>query len=176
LAIFAEYPIDATHGERLTSEKHHARLWSPESWHLMPVEEVMKEGSYLPRERWICSWPKSPMMFYYGMTSRNTEDLSENVADGLKSGGAEVTVKNVTDASISELRDYDAIVFGCPTYGSEELQDDFIDFNAAMSSISLKGKKAAVFGTEDSKTYPDSSCQAVYPRRHAEEVRCRDSR
>lgn len=97
----------------------------------------------------------------YGTTSGNTEDLSESVADGLKSGGAEVIVKNVTDANVNELNDYDAIVFGCPTYGNGELQDDFIDFNAALSNISLDGKKAAVFGPGDSGSYPDTFCQAI---------------
>ena len=97
----------------------------------------------------------------YGTTSGNTEDLSESVADGLKSGGAEVIVKNVTDANVNELNDYDVIVFGCPTYGNGELQDDFIDFNAALSNISLDGKKAAVFGPGDSGSYPDTFCQAI---------------
>jgi len=101
------------------------------------------------------------IILVFGSTSGNTEDLTESVVDGLKSGGAEVTVKNVTDASVNELKDYDAIVFGCPTYGDGELQDDFIDFSAAMSNISLEGKKAAVFGPGDSGSYPDTFCQAV---------------
>ncbi|MFB3763959.1 MAG: flavodoxin [Methanotrichaceae archaeon] len=101
------------------------------------------------------------IVLIYGTTSGNTEDLSEGVVDGLKSGGAEVTVKNVVDASVNELRNYDVIVLGCPTYGNGELQDDFIDFNAAMSNISLEGKKAAVFGPGDSEIYPDTFCQAV---------------
>jgi len=101
------------------------------------------------------------IVLIYGTTSGNTEELSESVSDGLKSGDSEVTVKNVIDANVDELKDYDAIVFGCPTYGDGELQDDFIDFNAAMSNISLEGKKAAVFGPGDSDVYPDTFCQAV---------------
>lgn len=101
------------------------------------------------------------IVLIYGTTSGNTEDLSESVADGLKSGGAEVIVKNVTDANVNELKDYDAIVLGCPTYGNGELQDDFIDFNSSLSSISLEGKKAAVFGPGDRESYPDTFCQAV---------------
>lgn len=101
------------------------------------------------------------IVLIYGTTSGNTEDLSESVADGLKSCGAEVIVKNATDANVNELKDYDAIVLGCPTYGNGELQDDFIDFNSALSSISLEGKKAAVFGPGDSGLYPDTFCQAV---------------
>ena len=69
------------------------------------------------------------IVLIYGTTSGNTEELAEDVVDGLASGGAEVVVKNVTDASVDELGDYDAIIFGCPTYGEGELQDDFVDFN-----------------------------------------------
>ncbi len=101
------------------------------------------------------------IVLIYGTTSGNTEELAEDVVDGLASSGAEVVVKNVTDASVDELGGYDAIIFGCPTYGEGELQDDFVDFNDAISGISLEGKKAAVFGPGDSEEYPDTFCVAV---------------
>ncbi len=101
------------------------------------------------------------VILIYGSTTGNTEDLSEHVAAGLKQAGADVTVENVMDANIEELNDYDAIVFGCSTWGIGELQDDFLDFNDEMNNISLDGKKAAVFGPGDSDGYPDSFCEAV---------------
>ncbi|MEA2045356.1 MAG: flavodoxin [Euryarchaeota archaeon] len=103
------------------------------------------------------------IVLIYDTTSGNTKELAEDVVDGLTCGGAEVVVKNVTDAGVDELGDYDAIVFGCPTYGEGELQDEdgFVDFNDAMSGISLNGKKAAVFGPGDSEEYPDTFCMAV---------------
>jgi len=97
----------------------------------------------------------------YGSTTGNTEALSEHVAAGLKQGGADVTVKDVADAGVGELADYDAIVFGCSTWGDGELQDDFIDFHADLDGASLDGKKAAVFGPGDSDDYPDTFCEAV---------------
>ncbi|MBC8526703.1 MAG: flavodoxin [Candidatus Cloacimonetes bacterium] len=97
----------------------------------------------------------------YGSTTGNTETLSEVVVEGLEQGGAEVTVKNVTEVSVNELEDYDLIVLGCSTWGEGELQDDFIDFYDEMKSVSLTGKKAAVFGPGDSEMYPDSFCEAV---------------
>ena len=97
----------------------------------------------------------------YGSTTGNTEELSGRVAAGLKQGGAEVTVKDVADTGVDELAAYDAIVFGCSTWGDGELQDDFIDFHADLDGISLDGKKAAVFGPGDSDDYPDTFCEAV---------------
>ena len=101
------------------------------------------------------------VVLVYGSTTGNTEVLSEHVAAGLKQAGADVTVKNVTDAGVDELVDYDAIVFGCSTWGEGELQDDFIDFHDEMDGILLEGKKAAVFGPGDSDGYPDTFCEAV---------------
>ena len=97
----------------------------------------------------------------YGSTTGNTEALSEHVAAGLKQGGADVTVKDVADTGVDELASYDAIVFGCSTWGDGELQDDFIDFHADLDGASLDGKKAAVFGPGDSDDYPDTFCDAV---------------
>ena len=97
----------------------------------------------------------------YGSTTGNTEELAGRVAAGLKNGGVDVTVKNVTDASTDDLAGYDAIVFGCSTWGAGELQDDFIDFHEEMGDVSLQGKKAAIFGPGDSEDYPDTFCEAV---------------
>ena len=100
-------------------------------------------------------------MLIYGSTIGNTEILSKSVEEGLKSSDVEVTVKNVETASTEELKDYDAIILGCSTWGEGELQDDFISFEEEMSEIKLDGKKAAVFGPGDSETYPDTFCDAV---------------
>jgi len=97
----------------------------------------------------------------YGSTTGNTEALSEHVAAGLKQGGADVTVKDVSNTGVDELASYDAIVFGCSTWGDGDLQDDFIDFHADLNGISLDNKKAAVFGPGDSDDYPDTFCDAV---------------
>ena len=97
----------------------------------------------------------------YGTTTGNTETLAEGVVSGLKKGGVEVTVKNVTGANVDELTGYDLIVLGSSTWGEGELQDDFIGFHEAMDKISLAGKKAAAFGPGDSSMYPDTFCSAV---------------
>jgi len=101
------------------------------------------------------------VLLVYGSTTGNTESLAQSVETGLENGGAEVTVKNVTDTKVEELADYDVLVFGCSTWGEGELQEDFIDFHDEMSNISLQGKKVAVFGPGDSEGYPDTFCKAV---------------
>lgn len=103
----------------------------------------------------------SKAIVIFGSTMGNTETLAASVVEGLKEGGKEVTLKNVTDAKIEELKDYDLVVMGCSTWGLGELQDDFISFYDALNDDALNGKNAAVFGPGDSGMYPDNFCDAV---------------
>jgi flavodoxin I len=97
----------------------------------------------------------------YGSTTGNTKELSKGVIEGLKKGGIQATIKNVTEANVNELVDYDLIVLGCSTWGEGELQDDFVPFYDQMGNVTLTEKKAAVFGPGDKETYPDTFCTAV---------------
>ena len=67
----------------------------------------------------------------YGSTTGNTEALSEHVAAGLKQGGADVTVKDVSNTGIEELASYDAIVFGCSTCAASSIAKLAVDADAA---------------------------------------------
>ena len=104
---------------------------------------------------------RTKAILIYGSTTGNTETLAEGVVSGLKRDGTEVTVKDVTEADVNKLLDYDVIVLGSSTWGDGELQDDFLDFYDKMDKVSLTGKKAAVFGPGDKESYPDTYCEAV---------------
>jgi flavodoxin I len=97
----------------------------------------------------------------FGSTTGNTEVLAQSVTSGLREGGAEVSLKNVLDASVGELADYAVVVLGSSTWYEGELQDDFVPFYDKMDDLSLAGEKAAVFGTGDREGYPDTFCTAV---------------
>jgi flavodoxin I len=95
----------------------------------------------------------------YGSTTGLTEKLSQSVATSLLIPGWYVCHKNVKDTHAAELNGYDLIVMGCSTWGHGELQEDFIPFEGELRGVSLKGKKASVFGA-GSKSYPHF-CAAV---------------
>lgn len=95
----------------------------------------------------------------YGSTTGNCETLAEYIYQELKTRGIDTTLKNVTDVNVSALADYDCLLLGSSTWGDGELQDDFIDFEAAMEGIDLSGKKAAVFGCGET-SWPEF-CAAV---------------
>jgi NAD(P)H dehydrogenase (quinone) len=55
------------------------------------------------------------LVVYYSK-SGHTQKMAEMIADGLKEEGVDTTCKSVTDADIDEMRNYDGIVVGSPTY------------------------------------------------------------
>ena len=95
----------------------------------------------------------SKALIVYGSTTGNTETTAEYIAEAMEGKDISVDLKNVTDVEIKDLSDgYDIVLFGCSTWGEEEieLQDDFIPLYDSLEDADLKGKKTAVFGCGDS--------------------------
>lgn len=91
----------------------------------------------------------SKVLIVYVTTTGNTEKMANAIAEGAKASGADVTLKTVGEASVSELEDYDVIAFGSPAMGAEVLEEAEMEpfFSDAEGKIS--GKKVAVFGSYD---------------------------
>lgn len=89
------------------------------------------------------------LMVYASMTG-NTQEMAEAIAEGIRSTGAQLVVKEVLDAAAHEMDGYEGIVLGAYTWGDGELPDEFLDFYEEMDEINLEGKKVAVFGSCDS--------------------------
>ena len=88
----------------------------------------------------------------YGSETGNTETVAEVIAAALEDANLEVTLKEVTQASVDELSGYDLILLGSSTWGDEEkeLQGDMIDFYDDLEGTDLSGKSTAAFGCGDS--------------------------
>jgi flavodoxin short chain len=97
----------------------------------------------------------------YGSTSGNTESVAEKLKGIVQNGGHEVTLKNVTEVSVSDLADYDVLLPGSSTWNEGELQDDFVEYHMQLESEKpdLNGKKFAVFGCGE--TVYEFFCKAV---------------
>ena len=73
--------------------------------------------------------------------------MADLIAEGARSGGAEVAVLPVSQCDRSVLESYDVFAFGCPASGQEELDDlEFLPFYETIES-DLTGRKMAVFGS-----------------------------
>jgi len=85
----------------------------------------------------------------YWSGTGNTEAMANAVAEGAKGAGAEVTVVTAGEFGADNVAEYDAIAFGCPAMGAEELEDTEVQpmWDAVKPVIS--GKKIALFGSYD---------------------------
>jgi flavodoxin short chain len=88
---------------------------------------------------------KVAVVFWSG--TGNTQTMAEAVADGAKAAGAEVSVFEVGNFSADKTDEFDAIAFGCPAMGDEELEEGEFQplFDSCKSKLS--GKKIGLFGS-----------------------------
>lgn len=86
----------------------------------------------------------SKVAVVYWSGTGNTEAMANAVAEGC---GGEVIA--AADFNGSKLDAYDAVAFGCPAMGAEELEDS--EFLPMFDSCKpkLAGKKVALFGSYD---------------------------
>ena len=89
----------------------------------------------------------SKIAVVYWSGTGNTEAMANEVAEGAKAAGAEVDVLTASEFGADKMDAYDAVAFGCPAMGAEELEDS--EFEPMFSDCEGKfgGKKIALFGS-----------------------------
>lgn len=88
---------------------------------------------------------KAAIVYWSG--TGNTEMMANFVLSGAKEAGAEAVLFTASEFTPDLMDSYDAVAFGCPSMGSEELEES--EFEPMFSSVEskLKGKKIALFGS-----------------------------
>lgn len=83
----------------------------------------------------------------YWSGTGNTLTMAEAIKDGVEENGGEVKLLEVTSASIEDVKNAEVIAFGCPSMGSEELEEE--EFRPFMDEANeeISGKKVALFGS-----------------------------
>lgn len=69
----------------------------------------------------------SKVAVVYWSGTGNTEIMANKVAEGAKAGGAEVEVFEAEGFSADKMDEFDAVAFGCPSMGCEELEDTIFE-------------------------------------------------
>lgn len=82
----------------------------------------------------------------YWSGTGNTETMAKLIKEGAESVGANITLKNVSEASVNDIN-CDVLALGCPSMGVEVLEES--EFEPFMASIegSVSRKKLALFGS-----------------------------
>lgn len=105
------------------------------------------------------------IIIVYASMSGNTEEIAEEIAEGIREAGIEPVMKSVMDASGSELEEYDGILLGAYTWGDGDLPDEFEDFYDELEDLDLKGRKSGAFGSADSSyTYFGKAVDTIEAR------------
>ena len=89
----------------------------------------------------------SKVAVVYWSGTGNTEAMAAFVAEGAKGKGADVVLLTSSEFDVSMMDNYDAVAFGCPSMGSEQLEESEFEPVFASCEAKLGGKKIALFGS-----------------------------
>mgnify|MGYP000632896753 CR=1 FL=1 len=98
----------------------------------------------------------SKVAVVYWSGTGNTEMMAQKVAEGAKEAGAEVSVLTCADFSADDVDAYDAIAFGCPAMGAEELEDTEFEPMFSACESKLSGRKSLCSVPMDGETRVDA--------------------
>ena len=83
----------------------------------------------------------------YWSSTGNTEAMAQAVAEGARKAGASAELFTATEFDGGKVDAFDAIAFGCPAMGAEELEDSECAPMFESCESKLSGKKSALFGS-----------------------------
>ena len=83
----------------------------------------------------------------YWSGTGNTEAMANAVQEGAASAGAQAELFTADAFDASAVDSFDALAFGCPSMGVEELEDSEFEPMFAACEPALRGKKIALFGS-----------------------------
>lgn len=89
----------------------------------------------------------SKVAVVYWSGTGNTEAMAAFVAEGAKGKGADVVLLTSSEFDVSMMDNYDAVAFGCPSMGSEQLEESEFEPMFTSCEAKLGGKKIALFGS-----------------------------
>ncbi len=89
----------------------------------------------------------SKIAVVYWSGTGNTQEMALSVADGAKEKGAAVDLFAAADFDSSMLSNYDAVAFGCPSMGAEQLEEGEFEPMFEDCKSKLTDKKVALFGS-----------------------------
>lgn len=87
------------------------------------------------------------VLIAYDSRTGNTKQMAEFIAEGVRISGHEAELEKITAIKNEKaLQDYDAYVFGCPTY-HRDMTNGMKTFLFLVQKAELKGKVGGAFGS-----------------------------
>lgn len=106
---------------------------------------------------------------FFGTDTGNTRRVAKDIVTALGSTLAAKPV-NVRNASVNDMLAYDVLILGTPTYGEGALPglstgnatESWEEFLPKLADQDFGGKKVAIYGLGNQKSYPDEFVDAMY--------------
>lgn len=89
----------------------------------------------------------SKIAVVYWSGTGNTEAMAAAVEQGIREKGGEAVSLTAVEFDASMLDSFDAIAFGCPSMGAEQLEESEFAPMFEACEAKLSGKKLALFGS-----------------------------
>ncbi|MEW9095898.1 MAG: flavodoxin [Clostridiaceae bacterium] len=91
---------------------------------------------------------KNILIVYWSGTG-NTEQMAAAIAEGAKNENVEVELLPVSQATLDKVKNANALALGCPSMGSEVLEEYEMEPFVESISNDVSGKPLALFGSYD---------------------------
>lgn len=89
---------------------------------------------------------KNIVVIYWSGTG-NTEEMAKAIFEGASLEGNTVALLSVDEATIEHVLNADAVAFGCPSMGAEQLEESEMEPFIESISGTVKDKDIALFGS-----------------------------
>lgn len=90
---------------------------------------------------------KEMIKIIYWSGTGNTQSMAELIANGLQQESSTVEIKQVSEATMEDIKDADILVLGCPAMGCEELEESEMEPFISSVEVQLSHKKIVLFGS-----------------------------
>jgi len=102
---------------------------------------------------------KQKIGIYFGSSTGNTENVAVLIKSNLPH--CDVDIIDTAYPDYPSINKYDKIIFGVPTWGIGDLQEDFEAFLNHVKEAAPYNKPIAIYGLGDQNTYTDSFADAL---------------
>ncbi len=96
---------------------------------------------------------RAPIGLFYGSSTCYTEMSAEKIQQCF--GQENLDLYNIANTELTEVDNYQYIIFGIPTWDYGELQEDWEAVWDEIDTLTFSGKTVALFGLGDQIGYPD---------------------
>ncbi|MFT8229770.1 MAG: flavodoxin FldA [Enterobacterales bacterium] len=97
---------------------------------------------------------------FFGSDTGNTENIAKNIQKNI--GEKHIDIYDISQSNSEDIKKYNKLIFGIPTWYYGEAQCDWDDFVPVLKTINFTNKLIAIFGCGDQEDYAEYFCDAMY--------------